>query len=161
LSVAVDLQGAEKARPYVEAANPDFNVVLDQKNLLGSVFGYRAIPNGIFIDEHGVLRFRKFSGFDIRNPEMAAEVMSFAAGSESVELEASEVQTHGDYFKRGLSLYELGDIEGAKAVWRTGIEVEPDHWNMRKQLWAIEHPERFYNGDVDYGWQKEQVEQGK
>ena len=49
LSVAVDLQGAEKARPYVEAANPDFIVVLDQKNVLGSVFGYRAIPNGIFI----------------------------------------------------------------------------------------------------------------
>ena len=161
LSVAVDLQGAEKARPYVEAANPDFNVVLDQKNVLGSVFGYRAIPNGIFIDEDGVLRFRKFSGFDVRNPEMAAEVMSFAAGSGSVELEASDVQTHGDYFERGLSLYELGDIEGAKAVWRTGIEVEPDHWNMRKQLWAIEHPERFYNGDVDYGWQKEQVEQGR
>lgn len=146
--------------PYIEAAAPDFRVVLDQKNVLGSVFGYRAIPNGVFIDETGVLRFRRFSGFDIRKPEMASEVMRFAAGANSVELEVSEAQASGDFFSRGLSLYESGDIEGAKAVWRAGIEVEPDHWNMRKQLWAIEHPEKFYNGDVDYAWQKEQVEQG-
>lgn len=143
----------------MQAANPGFNVVIDQKNVLGSVFGYRAIPNGVFIDEAGVLRFRKFSGFDVRKPDLAAETMRFAAGSNSVELDSSAVQPHGDYFERGLALYEAGDVEGAKVVWRTGIEVEPDHWNMRKQLWAIEHPERFYNGNVDYDWQKEQVEQ--
>ena len=159
--MAVDLQGADKPRPYVEAAKAEFNVVLDQKNVLGSVFGYRAIPNGVFIDENGVLRFRKFSGFDIKKPDILDEVLRFAAGSGAVELDASDVQLHGDYFERGLALYEAGDAEGAKTVWRSGIEVEPDHWNMRKQLWAIEHPERFYDGDVDYGWQKEQVAQGR
>lgn len=73
----------------------------------------------------------------------------------------SDVRTHGDYFSRGLALYEAGDIEGAKKAWREGIEVEPDHWNMRKQLWAIENPERFYDGAVDYAWQKQQIEQGR
>jgi hypothetical protein len=32
---------------------------------------------------------------------------------------------------------------------------------MRKQLWAIEHPDRFYDGDVDYDWQKVQVKEGR
>jgi hypothetical protein len=136
-------------------------VVVDQENVLGSYFGYRAIPNGVFIDEDGILQFRKFSGFDVRKPEIADEALNFASGSDSVRLDASDVQTHGDYFERGLALYRSGDIEGAKAVWRSGIAVEPDHWNMRKQLWAIEHPERFYSGAVDYGWQKEQIEQGQ
>jgi hypothetical protein len=145
----------------VQAASPDFNVVIDQRNVLGSLFGYRAIPNGVFIGETGILRFRRFSGFDIRKLEMAAEIFRFAAGSDAIELAASEVQPHADYFERGQALYENGDIEGAKKVWRAGIEVEPDHWNMRKQLWAIEHPERFYDGKVDYDWQKEQVEQGR
>lgn len=161
LAVAVDLQGPDKPMPYVEAARPDFNAVLDQKNVLGTIFGYRAIPNGVFIDELGVLRYRKFNGFDIRKPEMQAEVMSFARGSNNIELDISEIETHGDYFERGLALYDQGNIEEAKVIWRAGIEVEPDHWNMRKQLWAIEHPERFYDGSVDYGWQKEQVEQGR
>lgn len=161
LTVAVDLQGPEKPLPYAQMATPDFKVVIDQKNVLGSVFGYRAIPNGLFIDETGILRFRKFSGFDIRRPDMAAEVFRFAAGSNVIALDASDVQTHADYFERGQAFYENGDIEGAKAVWRAGIEVEPDHWNMRKQLWAIEHPERFYDGKVDYDWQNEQIQQGR
>jgi hypothetical protein len=161
LAVAVDLQGPDKPRPYVEAAGARFGVVVDQKNILGSVFGYRAIPNGVFIGEDGALRFRKFSGFDIRKSELAAEVLKFASGAETVALDVSETRTHADYFERGLVLYEKGDLEGAKKVWREGIAVEPDHWNMRKQLWAIEHPERFYDGAVDYGWQKQQVEQGQ
>lgn len=145
----------------MEAAATEFKTVLDQKNVLGKLFGYRAIPNGVFIDEAGVLRYRRFSGFDIKNPDMAADVMAFASGADEVKLDASDTQTSSDYFGRGLTLYEAGDIEGAKQVWREGIEVEPDHWNMRKQLWAIENPERFYDGKVDYAWQKEQVELGR
>ena len=156
----MDVQGPEKAQPYVDAANPGFNVVIDQKNVLGELFGYRAIPNGVFLDENGTLRYRKFGGFDIRKSEMADEVFGFAAGAGVFNIEPSEPVTHGDFFARGLALYEAGDVEGAAMVWRAGIAVEPDHWNMRKQLWAIEHPERFYDGAVDYGWQKEQVERG-
>lgn len=159
--MAVDLQGPGKPKPYVDAAKPDFNVVIDQRNVLGALFGYRAIPNGVFLDERGILRFRKFSGFDIRKPEMAEEAFRFAAGSGELTLEPSATVTHGDYFSRGLALYEAGDIEGAKRVWREGIKVEPDHWNMRKQLWAIERPDRFYDGAVDYAWQREQVERGE
>lgn len=158
--MAVDLQGPEKPQPYVDAASPGFNVVIDQKNVLGELFGYRAIPNGVFVDENGTLRYRRFGGFDIRKPEMADEVFSFAAGAGGFEIEPSEPVTHGDFFARGLALYEAGDVEAAATVWRAGIAVEPDHWNMRKQLWAIEHPERFYDGAVDYGWQKEQIERG-
>ncbi len=38
--------------------------------------------------------------------------------------------------------------------------LEPDNFIIRKQLWAIEHPENFYDGDVDYAWQREQLEAG-
>ena len=65
-----------------------------------------------------------------------------------------------DHFERGLELYGSGDLEGAAVIWRQGMELEPDHWNMRKQLWAIEHPDRFYDGKVDYDWQKVQVTKG-
>ena len=35
--------------------------------------------------------------------------------------------------------------------------MDPQNWLIRKQLWAIETPEVSYEGDVDYGWQKEQI----
>ena len=44
--------------------------------------------------------------------------------------------------------------------WKKGRDLEPDNWVVRKQIWAVEHPERFYDGDVDSAWQKEQIQQG-
>ena len=35
---------------------------------------------------------------------------------------------------------------------------DAQNWLIRKQLWAIEHPEAFYDGYVDYAWQKQQIE---
>ncbi len=37
-------------------------------------------------------------------------------------------------------------------------DLDPDNWRIRKQIWALEHPEKFYSDDSsDYGWQKEEL----
>ena len=41
-----------------------------------------------------------------------------------------------------------------------GLELNPDNYLIRKQIWAVENPERFYEGDVDYNWQREQTAKG-
>ena len=155
LSVAVDLQGGERVAKYVELAGAEFNTVVDASNVLGTIFGYRAIPNGCFIDSDGILRYRKLGEFDIRDSYVKSNVFKFLAGDIGSLEQSSPTVSYGDYFSRGLSLYRSGDLNGAKKVWNDGIAVEPDHWNMRKQLWAIEHPEHFYDGKVNYDWQEE------
>ena len=40
------------------------------------------------------------------------------------------------------------------------MQLNPNNYLIRKQIWAVEHPERFYKGDVDYSWQKEQMARG-
>ncbi len=30
-----------------------------------------------------------------------------------------------------------------------------------KQIWAVENPERFYEGGIDWGWQRRQTESGE
>ena len=157
LSVAVDLQGPDLPRPYHEMAAAEFVTVVDEENVLARLFGYRAIPNGFFIDETGVLRYRYVSGFDIQKPGTLEDVLAFA---ESGEVEAAGnvgVASDFDYFERGLALYKAGDFAAAKRVWLEGGKAEPDHWNLRKQLWAIENPDKFYDGPVDYAWQKEHL----
>ena len=64
------------------------------------------------------------------------------------------------HFQRGLDYYQRGNTEEALVEWKKGRDLEPDNWVIRKQIWAVEHPEKFYNGEVDYGWQRQQVEQG-
>ena len=162
LSVAVDLQGPGKARPYHEQAGAEFVTVVDEENSLARVFGYRAIPNGILVDEDGRLQFQQYGGFDVRKDVIAGLVSAFVSdGRISTQTQAQTSGPASDHFERGLALYHAGQTEKAATVWRDGIALDPENWNMRKQLWAIENPDKFYSGKVDYSWQREQVEQGR
>ncbi|MDP6668202.1 MAG: tetratricopeptide repeat protein, partial [Dehalococcoidia bacterium] len=155
-------QGPDKPRPFHEQAGAEFVTVVDQENSLARIFGYRAVPNGILVDEEGKLQFQQYDGFDIKNDETRGLVSAFISDGE-MSAQSADV-TPGpvsDHFERGLSHYHEGEIERARQVWREGIAFDPENWNMRKQLWAVENPDRFYDGKVDYAWQREQVEQGR
>ena len=60
-----------------------------------------------------------------------------------------------------MALYRAGNVAEAVVEWRKGAELEPDNYIIRKQIWAVENPERFYTGDVDYDWQDEQEAKGR
>ena len=61
-------------------------------------------------------------------------------------------------FQLGLVLLEDGKKAEAMAEWRKALALDPKNWIIHKQIWAVEHPDKFYDGDVDYGWQKTQLE---
>lgn len=61
-------------------------------------------------------------------------------------------------FQLGLILLEGGKKQEAMAEWRKALALDPQNWIIHKQIWAVEHPDKFYDGGVDYGWQKEQLE---
>ena len=168
LSVAVDVQGAEKARPYVERASATFTTVVDEENLLSRLFGFKAIPNGLLVDEEGILRYKKFGGFDIRKAWTAELLERWALGTswedptgivEGVAVGTDHSRAMG-HFREGLDLYRAGRVQEALALWRESVRVDPDNYVIRKQIWAVEHPERFYAGSVDFDWQREQLQQG-
>lgn len=166
LSIAVDLQGPDLPRPFHEKAGAKFTTVVDTGTTVTRTFGVRAVPNGALIDEDGVLRYALYGGFDIRKPATKKLATEFLLNgvvhlTDETPIKGAVEVASLDHFERGLELYRSGDMESAAAIWREGMKVEPDHWNMRKQLWAIEHPDRFYDGDVDYDWQKVQVEEGR
>ena len=61
-------------------------------------------------------------------------------------------------FQLGLTLLEIGKKAEAMAEWRKALTLDPKNWIIHKQIWAVEHPDKFYDGNVDYGWQKAQLE---
>ena len=176
----MDAQGADKARPYVEKAGAEFNTVVDEENLLGQLYGFKAIPNGFLIDEQGIVRYKELGGFDIRRAETAEVVERWVGGlapdrlpgetDGSLEAEHSQAkvvalpdENHSEanaYFRRGVRLFQEGRVQEAIAEWRKGVELEPDNYLILKQIWAVENPDRFYAGSVDYDWQREQRAKG-
>ena len=61
-----------------------------------------------------------------------------------------------ELFARGVGLHSSGRSEAAVALWREALEVDPDNFVIRSQIWVAEHPERFYPA-VDRSWQELQL----
>lgn len=164
LAVAIDVQGAAKARPYVEQAQATYPNAVDADHQLCEIFGFKAVPNAVFADEAGIIRYANFGGFDIRKAEYRQLAEGFAYSPNLTRFE-HQVDSPGgfesaealEHFRKGLRLYRQGDTPAALAAWRQGVALEPDNWIIRKQIWAIENPDKFYQGDVDFEWQKAQI----
>ncbi len=113
------------------------------------------------------MRFSQLGGFDIRRPETANVLERWLSGQSpaptgeepagGLGAEHSEANA---LFREGQDQYRAGRIVEALALWRQGLELNPGNYLIRKQIWAVENPERFYRGDVDYDWQQEQMAKG-
>lgn len=55
VTIAMDTAGAESARPWIEAAKPKHPALIDQAHIMGELFGVVNVPNGIWIDENGMV----------------------------------------------------------------------------------------------------------
>ena len=55
VTVGLDAAGAEPCRPFIEAAKPTHPSLIDRRHVMAEAFGVFNIPNGIWIDENGVI----------------------------------------------------------------------------------------------------------
>lgn len=62
----------------------------------------------------------------------------------------------------GLATIHLdqGKPDQAAALLKKAWAIDPQNWIIRKQIWAIEHPEEFYPA-INPKWQREQMEKEK
>jgi hypothetical protein len=58
----------------------------------------------------------------------------------------------------GRLLMDLGRPEEAVAEWRSALRRDPENFLIRKQIWAVEHPEKFHPS-IDFDWQKKRLRQ--
>lgn len=55
VTVALDSAGPDAARPWVERARPQHPALIDERHLLGELYGVVNVPSGVWIDETGVI----------------------------------------------------------------------------------------------------------
>ena len=204
--MAVDVQGASAAAPYVQKHGVTFPVAVDMADVLGGAFGLKAIPVAILVDEVGLVRLvgggpssglleqigsvlkERVSGIRGKSPQLPAAATladlerGGAATANDWKLHLAlarayhEVNRNADAlaqleaaaalrpressipFVWGLVLLHQGQKESALVKLKQARDLDPENWRIRKQIWAIEHPDKFYTGESpDYGWQKEQL----
>ncbi len=163
----MDAGGVAAARPWVERAGATFPTVVDAENRLALAYNFRAIPNGICLDADQIVRYRKLGGFSCEHDDDRAAIARLLHGEalpadtarateppdETAALRRELIETA---WQLGLELRKGGAIEEAAAAWRKALRYDPDNFVIRKQIWALLHPERF-NEPIDYAWQQEQL----
>ena len=154
-------------RPWHDAANADFVTLVDSQNTFAAGYDLKAIPYGVMVDEAGRLVKGPFN-INVADQKTLAMLEKWLSDPDSnvkllrdvKPLDALNTQTPAEVtarFQLGLVLLESGKKEEAMAEWRKALALDPENWIIHKQIWAVEHPDKFYDGDVDYGWQKSQL----
>jgi hypothetical protein len=166
VSIAVDTQGLEAVRPWTARAGATYPTVVDRENTLAALYDYKLVPNGIFLDADGIIRYRKFGGFSVENAaDVAAiqrlidgEVTQIALDQAEVpyRLAASERALRDTRMRLGTEHFARGAREQAIAEWRRALHSDPENLTIRKQIWMAAHPERF-EPTIDFDWQRGQL----
>jgi hypothetical protein len=158
IAVAQDAQGEERVRPIVEERDVTFPVLVDRESTLARELGFRIVPTGFFVDGKVVVRYRHANDFDVADPRVRWNLDRFLAGEETEEpAEEDRMSPEAlELFAGGVSVYAEGKADEALALWRDALALDPDNFVVRSQIWALEHPDRFYPA-VDREWQELQL----
>ena len=171
VSIAIDAQGASVVRPWHTAADADFVTLVDSQNIFGTRYNLKAIPYGVMIDEAGRLVKAPFN-VNVNDQKTLAMLEQWLSDPDyNAELlhnmkpsNKPPAKTNAEAaarFQLGLVLLEDGKKAEAMTEWRKALALDPKNWIIHKQIWAVEHPDKFYENGVDYGWQKAQLEAEK
>ncbi len=167
--IASDIQGPDVAIPWIEKAGGEFRALIDRDNLVGNAYQLKYVPVGIFVDEDGRL-VRPVGSVNIEDDALRGELRewvttglipdewvagagdSVAAGDSTGEEKEADAR-----FQLSRILLESGKRSAAVEELKRAFELDRENWIIRKQLWALENPDVFYDGKVDYAWQKAQI----
>jgi len=73
----------------------------------------------------------------------------------ALTLGASDASTH---FRYGRLLLAQGRKDEGVASLKRALAADPGNYVIKKQIWALENPDRFYDGGIDWDWQKQQTQ---
>ena len=149
-----------------------FPVLVDAGGVLTDAFGLDVVRAALLFDEHGefVPPIRRI---DIdQQPERGAEIVAWLRGLtpppawEASDMQAAAAPSPGR--AEGIGWYRISALalaEGDRELASTALDEAwariPENLQLRKQRWALRHPERFYGEAIDFDWQAEQRRSGR
>ncbi len=166
----MDAAHPERAREHYEKAGVTFVRGVDAEEALWSALDFDVVPNGIMMDGDGIVRYAKFGGFGgatDRDPDLVAIGRLIAdlprratagqapAGVVSSSATSSRTGAAQEWFARGVRALREGRKAETAVHWRHALKLDPRNYVIRKQIWALEHPDQFYPA-INFGWQEEQ-----
>jgi hypothetical protein len=158
----MDAAGPDQPRQFYDRHQVTFTRAVDHSDALWETLDFQVVPNGIYLDEQGIVRYAKFGGFEARDPDDVAAIERLLASSpQSPPLPVASPAPVApgparQLFQRGVEALQKGDKTAAAQYWRQALRADPNNLVIRKQIWALEHPEQFYP-KINPDWQRQQL----
>ena len=166
VSVAQDTGGVKDAGPWIEKANPDYNVLIDEQHLVTKLYSMVNVPTAVWINEQGKIvrpnevafiddRFKPFTHMDagpyldgIRDWVAKGQRSSFVLSEEELRKRLTPVSPDrlmADVeFSLAEYLYHAGHGPEAIPHFKEAQRLAPDNWNYKRQAWLLSDADRDY-----------------
>jgi tetratricopeptide (TPR) repeat protein len=166
VSVAEDTGGAKAAEKAINAAKPEYTVLIDPQHLVTRLYDMVNVPTAVWINEQGRIvrpnevayvddRFKFLHGLaagpyldGIRDWVKNGERSRFARSEK--ELRARLAPQNPEHalaaaeFGLAEYLYRTGRGRDAIPHYKEAQRLNPDSWNYKRQAWALSNAERDY-----------------
>jgi hypothetical protein len=160
VSVAIELQGAPAAEPWLREAGATFPSLVDTNCSLPLLGGFQMVPTGLFLDPGGRLLSLVEGTFDLSDASIRRQVEQFALAGQAPDRhqpppDDGETAAVAEHLRRAAALLAAGRNPDACVELDAALALQPHNRVIQKQRWAIEYPERFVP-EIDKLWQKAQ-----
>ncbi len=134
VTVALDTGGADAARPWIEAAQPEHPSLIDTAHVTDELFGFVNVPNAVWIDEQGVLVRPAHAAHVKHSPLRDMEVPEGLGRIGEMLTEVKKIRTDVDTYRAAID----GWVEHGAA---SSYALSPDEVVARSQARPPEHAE--------------------
>ncbi len=153
-------------RPWVKGAKATYLTLVDSQGQLAADYGFNYVPLTLLVDEEGRLA-RGPTGTNIDRESDWKEIAGWLRTG-SIDTSSKPTKPAGFTNPEAKLRFEAAAVamtrqesDTALDLLEGALQLDSENWLIRKQIWAIQNPDRFYDGPIDFEWQKQQLRKDK
>lgn len=157
IAIACDAQGVDLPMRYLSKVRASFEMWIDANCLLGRRWKLKQVGVLLLLDENDVVLLAA----ERPEPEVLSKVSSLLSKEPSKnpppapkpDVKDTKVEFLVQLCTNYLTRRRIDDAVG---FLKAALKHDPESRVLPKQIWALQHPEKFYEGPIDKDWQKQQ-----
>ena len=157
VSIACDVQGAGPPMRFLRAAKATFAMWIDAVGVLTRRWNLKITSVGVLLDEQGCVMAAGQHPDEKFYAEVEEMLLRAPATKEIPEPKVDTRNTQVEILMQSCNnILTRNRRKEAADELRKALELDPENIVIQKQIWVVEHPEKFYEGAIDKEWQKAQ-----
>ena len=142
---------------YLRQAKATFHMLIDATCTLARRWGLKRVSVPVLLDEEGVVLAAGEKLDDAFLAEVEKLLPQKRTSPPPPEPKVETKNTQVEILMQSCTNYLTRKrVDDAVGFLKKALALDPENRVIPKQIWALQHPEKFYNGPIDKEWQAQQ-----